>query len=111
MRNIYLAAILAFAVMAHAAHAEEKIVRELPGNVTIATDPDRGPHGVIIYNDDDSVLYRALVGRRDRNVNIPGTASLEDVNSICGNARTTSDRNRCTRDVIKEREKLQKRYN
>ena len=113
MRNYLMAAIaITFLTMAPA-HAEERIVRELPGNVTIVTDPDRDARGIRIYSNDDSILYRTLVAPRNRTNDLrsPNAASLDDVNSICGNSRNMTEKNRCIKDVIKEREKLSKRYN
>ena len=113
MRNLIMTAVAVTFLMIVPAKAEEQIVRQLPGNVTIVTDPDRDARGIRIYNDDDSLLYRTLVAphARDRDLAVRNSASLDDVNSICGGTTKVSERNRCIRDVIEQREKLNKRYN
>lgn len=102
-----------------AAHADTIIVpntgagntvQKLPGNAQIVTGP--GNPTVVIRNDDESLLYRTLVAPNARdNYYQPNTASLNDVNSICGTESNISKKNKCIADVLKEREKLQRRYN
>ena len=113
MRKYLMAAMAGIFLMAAPAHADDRVVRELPGNVTIVTDPNRDARGVRIYTNDDSILYRTLVAphNRTRDLQTPNSASLDDVDSICGNSRNMTAKNRCIRDVIKEREALQRRYN
>lgn len=89
-------------------------IRELPGNAYIV---DGGGGGGVTIRGNESVLYRTLVRpyqERHFYNNAPvgqGSASMNDVQSICGNETDISDRNECVSDVIKEREKLQRRYN
>lgn len=87
-------------------------LKELPGNATIVTGRS-GQGGVLIYNNDESLLYRTLVAPRYRYGNNPvqNNASMSDVQSMCGQITRVSEKNRCIADVLKEREKLQKRYN
>ena len=89
-------------------------IRELPGNAYIV---DGGGGSGVTIRGNESILYRTLVHpyqERHFYNNAPvgqGSASINDVQSICGNETKISDRNECVADVIKEREKLQRRYN
>lgn len=87
-------------------------VTQLPGNATIVTNPNTATGVTITGNNSDSVLYRTLIAPNARNTYYqPNTANLNDVNSICSGEHNVTQQNKCVREVIKEREKLQKRYN
>lgn len=82
-------------------------VRELPGNAYIV---EGNGNDTIRIDGGESILYRSLFGRYpDRNTY--RGAPQSDVNQICGGTRTVSDRNRCIKDYMDEREKLMKKYN
>lgn len=86
-------------------------LRKLPGNAYVITNPETDP-GVVILNDDESILYRALFGKYKTNPRyLDSAAPITDVNRFCGNAESTTEKNKCIRDVIKARQKLNKRYN
>lgn len=104
MKKILLAMFL-LAVFPSYALADE-VVRQLPGNATIVTDPDRPPRGVIILNNDESVLYRALVGRdRQRNYYNANPSAATSLRARCEQEnRTSSSRSACVRRAIREHE-------
>ncbi|PZQ44384.1 MAG: hypothetical protein DI551_10245 [Micavibrio aeruginosavorus] len=116
MKKLMLATLLACLSMPAMAEDVQIIRREgdrvqnLPGNAQIVTNPNRGPTGVIIYNNDDSLLYRTLVGRRN-NIYMPNAATSGGVASACPPDLSVSERNRCVRDVIKAQEKIREKYN
>lgn len=84
-------------------------MRELPGNAYIVE--GRGNDTIRIDGGGESILYRSLFGRYpDRNA-YHGGAPQSDVNQICGGTMSVSDRNRCIKDYMDEREKLMKKYN
>ncbi len=88
----------------------EVTTRELPGNATIATGGG-GPSGVYIQNDDD-VLYRALVGRRHwNNRAYNNTAPVDGVTAACAGADRQVEYNRCMREAIRDQEELYRKYN
>ena len=98
-----LALLGAFAAPAWA----EQQVRELPGNVTIVTDPDRPTPGVTIYNGDESIYYRALLGRdeRARDYYNNNNAAMGALHSECAqDNRTSASRNACVRRAVREYE-------
>lgn len=83
-------------------------VRELPGNAYIVEGD--GNDTIRIDGRGESILYRSLFGRYpDRNTY--RGAPQSDVHQVCGGTRTVSDRNRCIKDYMDEREKLMKKYN
>jgi hypothetical protein len=87
--------------------------RELPGNTTVVTNGGGGPTGVLIRNDDESLLYRTLVRPNERIATpvVPSTAYQSDINQACPGALSVNDRNKCVRDVLRIRERYYRKLN
>jgi hypothetical protein len=91
--------------------SEGTTLRELPGNAYIVEDKDdNGP--VVIINNGYSPLYRALITPRPKDpVYLYQSAPYGAVVNTCGNTGTISERNRCVKGLIRERERALRRYN
>ncbi len=99
-----LALLGAFAAPAMA----EEVITNLPGNTTIVHDTDREPQGVRIYNGDESVYYRALIGRYDdgaRDYYNNNSTAMGALHTECAqDNRTDSSRRACVRRAVREHE-------
>ncbi len=114
MKKYLLAALLL--CFALPVHAETQIVRrdgdvvtQLPGNAQIVTNPNGGPRGVYIRND-DSIGERLLFGPSTR-VYAPGGTYNNAAGNVCPGNLSVSDRNKCMRDLMKAQEKVRRKYN
>ena len=86
-------------------------VQQLPGNATVATGGG-GPSGVYIQNNDNDILYRAIVGRdRYYRRGYNNVAPVGSVSAACAGTDRTVEYNRCMREAIRDQEKLQRKYN
>jgi len=98
--------IMAMCLLPLAAHAEERII-QLEGNAQMRVGGDSPNYIYRGYNNDD-LIYRRLINPRAEPRNTIRTLSTND---ICGGIERDSRRERCARDVLKERQKLIRKYN
>ena len=85
--------------------SEGDVVRNLPGNAQIVTNPGR--RDTVVIQGDDDVWRRMMLGPRER-IYMPNYGrDTGGVNSTCPPTLSVSARNKCVRDYIK----LQEKYN
>jgi len=89
--------------------SEGDVVRQLPGNAQIVTNPGR--RDTVVIQGDDDVWRRMLLGPRER-IYMPNYGrDTGGVNSVCPPTLSVSDRNKCVGDYIKAQDKIRKKYN
>ncbi len=84
--------------------------RELPGNATVI---EGGNSGVTLnYYNDDSLIYRTLVRPNiNRGPFVSNSVPLSEVNRSCSGASSVTEQNRCIGDLIREKNRMNRRYN
>lgn len=111
MKKAFLIAILCFTV-APAWASDDTIY--LPGNAQVRNSSNNGSIVLRGYDTEDVIKHRILNPNSNRyrygtryNNRIP----TNDTAAICGGIERDRKRERCVEDVMKERQKLMKKYN